>query len=171
MQHLRGVAQVQVSVSRVSSEPEDPRRVVTLREPGTPWPIRFAFLIVRDQAGEPADYVNFSFALGDDETARAIDATTLQRIAASYGAYLEIARGAFVLDLEGLRGAIGRLRGPGRKPARLGDDFYRLIAADYESRKAAGGHPVGEMAKEHFADRTTVWRWVKEARARGYIAD
>lgn len=101
----------------------------------------------------------------------AVDAVALQRIANSYGTYLEIARHALVLDRVGVAGALKRLRGAGRKPARLTDDFYRLIAADYEAHRQAGGHPGRELAAKHHADPGTVSRWIKAARERGFLED
>lgn len=162
----------------------DPRNTVELREPGTPWPIRFHFLRVLDDETDEVQLVNVGFEVGErfkvtpDGSGRAaletqpepIDVVTLQRIAGSYGAYLQLARHALVLEREGMAGAVKLLRGPGRKPARLSDDFYRLIASDYEARRAAGeAHLVKALSKAHHVTPGAASRWVKEARRRGYI--
>ena len=158
---------------------------MTLVEEGTPWPIRFHFLRIGDTARpEWIELVNVGFELGErfevergsamhemDSVPEPIDAVTVQRIANNYGSYLELARQALVLDREGTEGAINRLRGPGRKPARLTDDFYRLIAAEYEAHLRAGGHPGKELAEKYNTHPGNVSKWIKEARKRGYITD
>jgi hypothetical protein len=68
-------------------------------------------------------------------------------------------------------GAIKRLRGPGRKPARLTDDFYRLIGADYETHRQAGGHPGKELAAKYNTHPGNVSKWITEAKRRGYVAE
>lgn len=74
-----------------------------------------------------------------------------------------------MLQRDGIEGAVKRLRGPGRKPARLNDDFYRLIGAEYEAHRQAGGHPGKELAAKYHVDPGTVSRWVGEARRRGHL--
>ncbi len=149
-----------------------------LRELGTPWPIRFHFLQLIDTETGAQNLVNVGFEIGEqfevepgaesaplDTEPEPIDLVTVQRIASNYGAYLEFARHALVLEREGMAGAVKLLRGPGRKPARLTDDFYRLIADDYEARRRAGEpHLVKAIAEAHHVDISTASRWIKRAR-------
>jgi hypothetical protein len=168
---------VEISVSWPGARATDPRNTVTLREEGTPWPIRFHFLRLGDtEKPDWVELVNVGFEIGErfdegqlETMPTPIDAVTLQRIANNYGSYLEIARQALVLDREGREGAIKRLRGPSRKPARLTDDFYRLIAADYKAHRQAGGHPGKELAVKYSTHAGNVSKWLKEARRRGFI--
>jgi Helix-turn-helix domain len=175
---------LEISVSYPGQQATDPRNTVTMREPGTPWPIRFHFLRLGDDETDEVELLNIGFDIGEvltlpagevktqlETVPEAVDAVALQRIANNYGTYLEIARQALVLDRVGVTGALQRLRGAGRKPARLTDDFYRLIAADYEAHRQAGGHPGRELAAKHHADPGTVSRWIKAARERGFLED
>jgi hypothetical protein len=54
---------------------------------------------------------------------------------------------------------------PGRKP----DWFYREVANQYGRLVAASNRPAAEMAELHAIPVTTVHRWVKEARRRGFL--
>jgi hypothetical protein len=92
----------------------------------------------------------------------------LQRIANNYVSYLELARHAIVLEQEGITGALRRLR-PGRKPARLTDDFYRLVADDFRARREGTSAPLKALAAAHHVDISTASRWVKEARRRRHL--
>jgi hypothetical protein len=170
---------VKISVSWPGARATDPRNTVTLVEDGTPWPIRFHFLRLSDtEKPDWTELVNVGFEIGErfevgefETVPEPVDALTVQRIANNYGSYLEIARQSLVLDREGTEGAIKRLRGPGRKPARLTDDFYRLIAADYETHRQAGGHPGKELAAKYSTHPGNVSKWLKVARQRGFLAE
>jgi hypothetical protein len=62
-----------------------------------------------------------------------------------------------------------KLRNPagrGRKP----DTFYRKVAAAYEWLSQQGRGPASELAKVNEVPVTTVHLWIKEARARGFLA-
>jgi predicted DNA-binding protein (UPF0251 family) len=62
-----------------------------------------------------------------------------------------------------------RLRVPeggGKKP----DNFYRQVAEAYESLAQTTSAPAKEIADRNGVARSTVHRWVKEARARGLLA-
>ncbi len=172
-------APVKISVTWPGARATDPRNTVTLVEDGTPWPIRFHFLRLGDTENPDwVELVNVGFEIGETQfdaadletLRRPIDAVTLQRIANNFGSYLELARQSLVLDRDGTEGAIKRLRGPGRKPARLTDDFYRLIAADYEAHRQAGGHPGKELAAKYSTHPGNVSKWIKAARQRGFLA-
>ena len=54
---------------------------------------------------------------------------------------------------------------PGRKP----DWFYQEVANQYGRLVAASNRPAAEMAELHAIPVTTVHRWVKEARRRGFL--
>jgi hypothetical protein len=161
----------------------DGRTTVEIEEPGTPWPIRFHFVHWDDSETGASGLVNVGFEIGREfgvepgvsralleEELEPIDPVTLQRIAGNYGAYLQVALSALTIKNEGMTGALRLLRGPGAKPARLTDDFYRLVASDYEARRAAGEpHLVKALSKAHHVTPGAASRWVKEARRRGYI--
>lgn len=160
----------------------DPRYSVTLREDGTPWPLVFHFLLIFDDETEAREWVNVGFEIGEhfesepgssrtpiEETPAEIDPLTLQRVATNYSVYVRLARDHLLLNQEGIGAAIKMLRGRGRTRRGLTDDFFRLIAADYEARRQAGGHPVKELAAAHHVDDSTASRWIKEARKRGYV--
>jgi len=170
-----------ISVRLPGRRAADPRVTVTLRERGTPWPVRFHFLNLLDDETGVAEYVHVGFELGeryDDVESgiplktepEALDPVSVQRIAKNYVHYLELARQAIVLDQEGIGGAIRRLR-PGRKAARLTDDFYRLVADDFAARQQASSAPMRELAEAHHVDISTASRWVKEARRRGFLEE
>jgi hypothetical protein len=175
---------VKISVRYPGVQADDPRITVTLQEVGTPWPIRFHFLnIADDESGqiEHREYLHVGFELGEQfasmpgtplrpltEEPEPLDPIAVQRVASKYVTYLEFARHAIVLDQEGMTGAIRRLR-PGRKPARLTDDFYRLVADDFRARRESTSAPLKELAAAQHVDISTASRWVKEARRRGYL--
>lgn len=157
----------------------DPRVRVTIREPGTPWPIRFYFLQLENaETGEPST-VNVGFEIGEHfdhadsvEHLEPLDPVTVVRVTSQYGAYLRAAEASVTLNQLATAEALKTLRGPGRKPARLTDDFYRRVAADFEQRKAAGSsRPVSDLAATQYVDKGTASRWLKEARRRGYIKE
>lgn len=176
---------MEVTVKFPGKQATDPRNTITLREPGTPWPIRFHFLRIENSETDTVELVNVGFEIGEipevergvgrtllESEPEPVDPVTLQRIAGNYGAYLQFARQALVIEGEGMAGAIKLLRGPGRKPARLTDDFYRLIGADHAARRQAGEpHLVKAIAKAHYVTVSAASRWVKEARRRGYITE
>lgn len=161
----------------------DPRYAVTMREEGTPWPLVFYFLLVEDDESGITEWINVGFEVGErwesepgsgrtmlETNPEPVDAVALQRIAANYALYVRFAREALVLNREGMAGAVEMLRARGRTRRGLTDDFYRLIASEYQSRRMAGGHPIKEMAEAHHADKSTVSRWVKEAKRRDLIS-
>ncbi len=53
---------------------------------------------------------------------------------------------------------------------RYDDDFYELVADHYVARVQAGTRPARGMADEAGVPVTTVHRWVREARRRGFLA-
>jgi hypothetical protein len=158
----------------VMSAGKDPRWSVTFREPGTPWPIRFWFLSV--QNGESQEWWNVAFELGDasdvtqdsdpDGTPE-IDPASLQRVVDRYTHWLEAAR--HYLTLEHARGAEVLADVKRQKPARLTDDWLRLVASEFERRSGLGQHAISEIARAHHVAVSTAGRWVKEARSRGFL--
>jgi hypothetical protein len=178
-------AGMQITISMPGIQASDARNTVTLREPATPWPIKFHFLRLGDtDAPDKIQLINVGFEIGElfpvepgaamtpiDAVPSTVDPVTVQRIAANYVSYLEVARHALIVEAGGLENAIRRLRGPGKKPARRTDDFYRLIGAEYEAHRRLGLHPGVELAAKYQTDPSAVSRWIKEARRRGYIAE
>jgi hypothetical protein len=92
----------------------DPRFEVTINE--KPWPLRIYFLLVGDEGN--AEWINVGFEIGERFEAapgsrrvtrkelgtdpKPIDAIALQRIAANYPLYVNLARGALALEWEGV---------------------------------------------------------------------
>jgi hypothetical protein len=62
-----------------------------------------------------------------------------------------------------------RLRSKLTIPARKTDMFYQRVAALYSQRAAQSNRPAVEMANANGVPVTTVHRWVKEARRRGFL--
>ena len=137
---------MEIGLSFPGARATDMRTTVTIREPGTPWPLQFHFVsVVEDDESLSRRNVGFEFGSGriprdteGDEAPDLIDPLTVARIAERYTAYLRIAEEALVLNEGGLDAAIRQVRPPVVKPARLTDDFYRLVLADYEQRRASG---------------------------------
>lgn len=165
---------------------DDGRTTVTLYEDGTPWPLKFHFARLRTIETNAIEVINVGFEIGDaipmepgtggikyqdGEEPKPIDPVTLERIVAKYADWVEYARLCLVIDHEGKANAIRRLRGPGRKPARLTEDFYRLIASEFTAYAKAGGHPGREIAAKYHVDPGTVSRWRKECRRLGLIEE
>jgi hypothetical protein len=157
----------------------DARSTVTLQVRGTPWLVKFHFLRLVDEETGELEARNVGFEIGDafelgpageelspGEYPPEIDPEAVRRIAAHYANYCEIARQQFVIDRVGTEAAIRRLRGPGKKPARLSDDFYRLILADYEAFEQGGVPPGRALAEKYHVHQGTASKWVKEARRR-----
>ncbi len=53
---------------------------------------------------------------------------------------------------------------------RYDDHFYELVAGHYRARLKAGKRPAQEIAKASGVPVTTVHRWVRAARRRGFLA-
>jgi transposase-like protein len=59
--------------------------------------------------------------------------------------------------------------GQGAPGSRKSDEFYQRVAASYSARAARTSRPAVEMANDNGVPVTTVHRWVKEARRRGFL--
>jgi hypothetical protein len=153
-----------------------------LEDEGTPWPLQFHFLRLIDDESDDLMLVNVGFSIGAakwpkeprtpleiDEVPEPVDSNTVRRIAEKYDDYVELARLQLVIDAAGTENAIRRLRGPGKKPARLTEDFYRLIAAEYIAIRQAGRAPGAELADKYHVDKGTVSRWVSWCRRNGLL--
>jgi hypothetical protein len=62
-----------------------------------------------------------------------------------------------------------RLRSRLSIPAKKGDVFYQRVAAIYRQKAAQSNRPAVEIANVNGVPVTTVHRWVKEARRRGFL--
>jgi hypothetical protein len=62
-----------------------------------------------------------------------------------------------------------RLRAKVPPGSRKSDAFYQRVAASYSARAARTSRPAVEMANDNGVPVTTVHRWVKEARRRGFL--
>ncbi len=67
------------------------------------------------------------------------------------------------------RRAAARAREPLTAPIRLDDDFLRRVADAYRDVAADGRWPAVVLADEAGVSRSTVRRWVLEARKRGHL--
>jgi len=56
-----------------------------------------------------------------------------------------------------------------RRRREITADHLKSVAAQYEQHKAADQSPLKELARDYSVNASTVSRWVKEARERGYI--
>jgi hypothetical protein len=173
---------MKITITWPGKQATDPRHSVTLVEPGTPWPMRFYYVIWMDDA-DPGFYelVNVGFELGysfdrpedrerkPGETAP-IDGNELLRIGASFATYERLAREALRLEWDAADTTAAALRRVQRPTRKVDDAFLRRIAADYTARRDAGGHPIAEITRQYQPIATsTVSRWVKAARERGFI--
>lgn len=57
-----------------------------------------------------------------------------------------------------------------RRKNESADDFYRRVAEAYTAAHVATGTPTLDIASRASVPRTTAARWVREARARGFLA-
>ena len=170
--------EIEVVMSGHRSRAVDSRTTVVIREQRTPWPVRFHFLRLEEDDGA-VEWRNVGFEIGDrfddleDGAAvdpLAMDQVAVERVVSRYHEYLQVAERMIVLDRDGIEGALRLLRGHGVKPAKLTDDFYRLIAADYSQRRRSGvTAPLQRLADAQNVDKSTASRWVKEATRRGYL--
>ena len=62
-----------------------------------------------------------------------------------------------------------RLRAKVPPGVKKNDAFYQRVAASYSARAAQSNRPAVEMANANGVPVTTVHRWVKEARRRGFL--
>jgi hypothetical protein len=62
-----------------------------------------------------------------------------------------------------------RLRSKLAIPAKKSDTFYKRVAVRYSQLAARSNRPAVEMANANGVPVTTVHRWVKEARRRGFL--
>ena len=62
-----------------------------------------------------------------------------------------------------------RLRSKLSLPVKKNDMFYERVAAIYRQKAAQSNRPAVEIANTNGVPVTTVHRWVKEARRRGFL--
>jgi hypothetical protein len=58
---------------------------------------------------------------------------------------------------------------PRASGTRYGDDFYRAVADVYAALAEVVAAPVNVMQEANNVDKTTIYEWIKQARARGYL--
>jgi hypothetical protein len=86
--------------------------------------------------------------------------------------YLQYARASLAHKNDDATGALRALRQITAAGRGLSDDFLRLVAESYKALVAEGEpYPVKALAEMQPVDKSTASRWIKEARARGFIAD
>ena len=166
---------MRVSVKFPGGRATDPRNTVTFYDEATPFPLRFHFLRVYDDETGERELRNVGCEFGEqpenEETALQqpeVTSLALRRVIERYPHWVELAR--HYLALEEVRGGdlAASLKRP--KPARLDEDWYRMIAAEYrhhvEERDPA---PVTAIARSHQVTPSAASRWVKGARERGFL--
>src|SRR5262245_27153073 len=167
---------------------DDPRIVVTFEWGHLTSPIRFYFLRLIDDTDDSVEYVNTGFEIGEHfdydpafkdqhghpgrdfpegEEPQAIDAATIRQVTEQYEAHVAHAHARLILDSEGAANARRALLGPSMKPARLTDDFYRLVASQYANHNGT----QRELAQKFRTTPSNLSKWLKEARRRGYIEE
>lgn len=159
---------------------------VTINEDGSPWPIELDFVhrdrdirevlasAVRtdlDSPTNPGDLLNTRIQIGSAGEHVEIDPEAVRRIATDYAIYVRLARNALLVHRSGFDDSVAMLRAQGRTRRGLSDDFYRRITAEFIARTEAGGDAVREIARSHHAGVSTVYRWIKEARSKGFLDD
>jgi hypothetical protein len=162
---------------RVSGKQWPPVRC-EIRETNEPWTLSFYFAHI----GEAPAFLGFEVlldtdhALGnviDTDGAAGIDVGAFPRLFRSFPMYLEYARSEVARKYDRRDEYLEALRDVGKTRRGLPDRFYREIANQYNELVAAGKpHPIKTIAELHApVDKSRASRWVKEARARGYITN
>jgi len=131
----------------------------------------FRLVLYFAHLGADAPFLGFQVA-ADEATDVGLDPQAFAQLASSLPRYIAYAR-AFVEWRDDWPALVEALRLEAGKTRRgLPDTFYRLIAAEYDARLAAGErHPIKAIAAARPVDKSRASRWVKEARNRGYIED
>jgi hypothetical protein len=100
----------------------------------------------------------------------AITPAVLSAIGRRFVTYANYARAAIRWDADDARHALEALREAGRTSRGHGESFYRAVAYEYGALVDAGEpHPVKQLGLDNQVTISAASRWVKEARARGYI--
>jgi hypothetical protein len=124
------------------------------------------WLHVGFEIGKPVKPSDPNVRIGPEEVPP-LTAADVEGVAARYVHWLEAARSYLKLDMARGSESLGRVRR--QKPARLTDEWLRLIGNEYDRRNQEGQSAVTEIARAHNVDVSTASRWVKEARRRGHL--
>lgn len=99
-----------------------------------------------------------------------LEPKTLRQFAPQAPLYVQHARAMIRWDRGEIAETAAALRTIGATRRGLGDDFYKLVAQNYEALVAEGErHPIKALAEMHHVVVSTTSRWVTEARNRGLI--
>ena len=150
---------------------DDKRSWVTIEEEGNPWPVTFYFVPVEEDDGTQR-WASVGVEVGardftDGEEVPELPPTELRNVADHFVRWLDLAHYAAVLDWDNRDRVAGRIRRT--KPARIDDDWLKMIAAEYEARTERGEPAVSDIARTHDVTRSAASRWVKAARDRGFL--
>lgn len=138
-------------------------------------------VIVRDAAGVTSDFLR-ALPIGQlgglansigDQTLRCGDSKPVDRLLMQLLNTLmpdlhrnRATTGSTIYDSHGAPpGKLKLPKGTGRKP----DEFYRAVADAYAWWASMSRKPAAELARQNKVPVTTVHRWVKEARVRGFL--
>ena len=160
--------------------PTDHRTTVTFTHNGLPLPLRFHFVGVYTVETGERELRHVGVSIGDEaldeESALALPElppTMLRRVVERYPHWLELARAhaTVYVDVDGSLADTARAA-KRVKPARLDEDWYRMIAAEYrhhtEQREPA---PVTLIARSHGVSPSASSRWVTAARKLGFLEE
>ena len=158
------------------AETRDIRYSVTLKPPELPWPLTFYFLCCEEDDGTlrwanvgyefgapvPRDIVA---SLDSDDTE--LTPARVRVLHENFYRYRNMAEELLV----GRREEAARRRAAMRKRRgqALTDDFLASFAAEWQAYGGESG-AITELATTHRCSRVTVWRWLKAAEQRGFIA-
>jgi hypothetical protein len=86
--------------------------------------------------------------------------------------YLSYARAAMGLEREDTAAALRALRQAGSGRRGLSDDFLKIVAEMYKAFVADGEpYPIKAIAGTQSVSHSGAWRWVNEARRRGFLLE
>jgi hypothetical protein len=151
----------------------DERLSVTIREDETPWPIRLYFA-TPEGADTPfapgAPLVGVEF--GDEDSRGQLDLADVERVARNLAFYEHYARAMIQWDHGEADKAAEMLSFLGAGRRSLPPGFFKIVAADYNARRRAGEKaPITAIARNRGVYKSTVSRWVAEAKKRNLIRD
>ena len=141
---------------------EDERVCVSMRTQGLKLQLYFADLSAEGPVLE------LQLLPNEDE----LEPKVLRRLIPTASLYTQYARAAVRFDRDDVRGAIQALRQVGRPGRGLSDEFYRVVAHNYDALVAESEpHPVKALGLMHNVSLSAASRWLKEARRRGLILE
>src|SRR5918995_6452304 len=157
----------------------DARYTVTFVDDEFPeFPIAVHFALIEADNGA-RDYFNIGVEIGERAAMqpgreierlppRRISPSIVRHVAENYGAYERTARAHLEHDKAARTSPIVVGERP-RERREMTPTFLTDVATEYEEHRAAGRSPLKELAKDYGVNVSTVSRWIKAARQRGYM--